>query len=77
MRLDRIDIPGEHGARERTWPVVLAAYAEREPLPRPRRRLAPAVALGLVVVVAAVALTPPGRAVVDSVRKAIGIESAQ
>jgi hypothetical protein len=77
VRLDRIDIPGEHEARERTWPVVRAAYADREPVPRPRRRLIPAVALGLAVVVAAVALTPPGRAVVDSVRRAIGIESAE
>ena len=77
MRLDRIEVPGEHEARERAWRVVRAAYAEREPVPRPRRRLVPAVALGLAVAVAAVALTPPGRAVVDSVRKAIGIESAE
>ena len=77
MRLDRIEVPGEHEARERAWQVVRAAYAEREPAARPRRRLVPAVALGLAAVVAAVALTPPGRAVVDGVRKAIGIESAE
>ena len=77
MRLDRIEIPGEHGARERAWQLVRAAYAEREPVPRPHRRLVPAVALGLAAVLAAVALTPPGRAVVDGVRKAIGIESAE
>jgi hypothetical protein len=76
VRLDRIEVPGEHEARERAWQVVRAAYAEREPVARPRRRLVPAVALGLAAVVAAVALTPPGRAVVDGVRKAIGIESA-
>lgn len=77
MRLDRIEVPGEHEARERAWQVVQAAYAEREPVQHRRRRLAPALALGLAVAVAAVALTPPGRAVVDSVRKAIGIESAE
>jgi len=77
VRFDRIEVPGEHEARERAWDVVRAAYAEREPVPRPRRRLAPAVVLGLAVALTAVALSPPGRAVVDSVRKAIGIESAE
>ena len=77
MRLDRIEVPGEHEARERAWQVVRAAYDEREPVPRPRGRLVPAVALGLAVVTAAVALTPPGRAVVDSVRNAIGLDSAE
>jgi hypothetical protein len=75
--LERIEVPGEHEARERTWGIVRAAYLEREPVARPRRRLVPALALGAAVVLAAVALTPPGRAVVDSVREAIGIESAQ
>ena len=77
MRLDRIEIPGEHEARERAWQVVRAAYAEREPVPSPRRRLVPAFALAVAAVIVAVAFTPPGRAVVDSVRKAIGIESAE
>jgi hypothetical protein len=77
LRLDRLEVPGEHEARERAWQVVRAAYAEREPVPRPRRRLAPALALGAVAAVAAFALSPPGRAVVDSVRHAIGIESAE
>lgn len=75
-RLDRIDIPGEHEARERAWRLVQAAYAEREPLPRRRRRTRPALALALAASVAAVAFTPPGRAVLDTVREAIGIESA-
>ena len=73
---ERIDVPGEHDARERAWQVARAAFAEREPAPRPRRRAAPALALGLAAVVAAVAFTPPGRAVVETVRKAIGIEPA-
>jgi hypothetical protein len=76
-RLDRIEVPGEHEARERAWQLVLAAYAEREPIPRPRRRARPALALALAAAVAAVAFTPPGRAVVETVRDAIGIESAE
>jgi len=76
-RLDRIDVPGEHEARARAWRLVLAAYAEREPVPRQRRRARPALALGLAAALAAVAFTPPGRAVLETVRDAIGIESAE
>lgn len=69
-------LPEEAEARERSWQVVRAAYDAREPLPRARRRLAPALALGLGVVVLAAALSPPGRAVVESVRRAVGVERA-
>ena len=31
--LERIEIPGEHEARERSWAVVRSAFAEREPHP--------------------------------------------
>lgn len=77
MRLDRVDIPGEHEARERTWEVVQAAFAEREPVPRTRRRLAPAVAFAVVAAALAAAFTPPGRALVDEVREVIGVETAE
>ena len=30
--LERIEIPGEHDARERTWAVLRAAHADREPI---------------------------------------------
>jgi len=64
-------------AEERAWLVVRAAYAEREPIPQRRRmRVAVAVAGAGVAIAAAVASTP-GRAVVDAVRKSIGIERAQ
>lgn len=75
--LERMEIPGEHEVRDRAWQVVLAAFAEREPVPRPRRRLLPAVALAMVAAVVAAAFTPPGRAVVESVRKVVGIERAE
>jgi hypothetical protein len=75
--LDRVEIPGEHEARERAWRVASAAYAEREAVPRPRRHLRPALALAAAAVLAGVAFTPPGRAVVDALREAIGVESAE
>jgi hypothetical protein len=75
--LERIEIPGEHEARVRTWDVVRTAYAEREPEPRRVRFVRPVLAAGVVAALVAAALSPPGRAVVDSVRKAIGVESAE
>src|SRR5918995_1274485 len=33
-RLEQLEIPYEHEARERSWAVVRAAFAEREPMPR-------------------------------------------
>jgi hypothetical protein len=74
--LERIEIPGEHDARVRTWDVVRTAYAEREPEPRRVRFVRPLLAAAVVAALVAAALSPPGRAVVDSVRKAIGVESA-
>ncbi len=70
--------PDEARAQARTWGVVAAAFAEREPV-RTRRNVPvrPLVALAIVGAVAAVAFTPPGHAVITSVRKAIGIEHAQ
>lgn len=75
--LERIEIPGEHDARLRAWEVVQAAYAERERVPRRRRvpvRLL-AVAAAAAAVVAAI-VSPPGRALLDDVREAIGVEEA-
>jgi len=74
--LERIEIPGEHDARVRAWEVVSAAYAERDPAPRRTPFLRPLLATALVAVVVAAAVTPPGRAVVASVRRAVGVEAA-
>jgi hypothetical protein len=69
-------VPADREAEERTWDVVRAAYAEREHVrARPPRRLMLA-AVALAVAVAAAALSPPGRAVVDAVRRTIGISHA-
>jgi hypothetical protein len=76
--LERIEIPDEHGARERAWRVVDAAFAARDPVERAPRRLVPAIVLAVVVVAAAAAaLSAPGRAVIDELREAVGIERAQ
>jgi hypothetical protein len=72
-------VPVDRDAEERTWALVRAAYAEREPVPRaaPRLRWTLAVAFALLAaVVAAAAFSPPGRAVVDAVRRSIGVEHA-
>src|SRR3954453_17963248 len=69
--------PEEARAQARTWDVVAAAFAEREPVRRRHVPVRPLVALAIVGAVAAVAFTPPGHAVINSVRKAVGIEHAQ
>jgi len=75
--LERIDVPGEHEARERAWRVVAAAFAGRKPVPRPSHwpRVA-AVAIAASAIIAAT-LSPPGRAVLDEIREAVGVERAQ
>ena len=70
--------PDETRAQARTWDVVAAAFAEREPMRRQRRvPVRPLVALAVVGALAGVAFTAPGHAVLTSVRKAVGIEHAQ
>jgi hypothetical protein len=74
--LERIEIPGEHAARERSWAVVRAAFAERESTPQ-RRSWKPVAAIAVALVVVAGLLSPPGRAVLDGVREVVGVENAQ
>jgi WD40-like Beta Propeller Repeat len=75
--LERIEVPGEHDARGRTWRVVESAFAGRQPVDRSSHwpRVA-AIAVALAVLLAA-ALSPPGRAVIDEVREVVGVERAQ
>ncbi len=75
--LERLDIPGEVDARERSWEVVSASFAERSPVPRRSHwpRVA-AVALAVSALVAAT-VSAPGRAVLDEIREAVGVERAQ
>jgi hypothetical protein len=69
--------PHEQEAGERAWEVVRAAYETREPVAWPRRHARPLVAAALVAAVIAAALSPPGRSVVRSFRKAVGVERAE
>jgi hypothetical protein len=76
--LARVEIPGEETAQERSWEVVCAAFAGREPVPAPRRSLRPVLVFAALVALVAAALTPPGRAVIDTLRERIaGVEQAQ
>jgi hypothetical protein len=75
VKLDAIPLP--ENADERAWRVVRAAFAEREPA-RPQRKVwRPVVVLAAAAVVAGVVASPPGQAVLDSIREAVGIERAQ
>ena len=75
--LERIDVPGEHEARERAWSVARTAFAERQSVPRPSHwpRIA-AIAVALAALLAAT-VSPPGRAVIDEIRDIVGVERAQ
>ena len=76
-QLERVPLPGEHDARERARRVVLEAFADREPLPRsgPTRWLAAAAAVAAAIGLAVA--SPPGRAVVDRVREAVGVQRSE
>jgi hypothetical protein len=77
VRLDNVPIPDEPGAEDRAWRVVRAAYEGRAPARHTRRLPVRALILaGAVLAVVAAAASPPGRAVLGSVRKAIGEEHA-
>jgi hypothetical protein len=62
--------PGEREAGDRSWEVVRAAFAAREPVPRKRARW-PVVAIAAGAAVVAAALSPPGLAVLGSIRDAV------
>ena len=65
-------------AEERAWEIVRRAYEERAPRPvrRPARNGLLLAVLAAAVVVAAAILSPPGRAVFERVREAVGVEHA-
>ena len=74
--LERVEIPDEHEARERSLAVVRAAFGEREPQPQ-RRSWRPIAVVALALVVVAGLLSPPGRAVLDEIREVVGVEKAE
>jgi hypothetical protein len=74
--LERIEIPGEHDARERAWAVLQTAFAERAQVERRPRYVRAAVAFAAALAVVAAALSPPGKAVLNEIRQAVGVENA-
>ncbi len=77
-RLERVPLRSADGAEERSWRVIEAAFAQRPPV---QARRPPVLRAALTVAVAAAAIaalaSPPGRAVVEHVREAVGVERAQ
>jgi hypothetical protein len=69
-----VPAPEEDAARDRAWATVRAAFEAREPVAWPVRHARPLIAFALAGAVIAAALTPPGEAVVNEVRDAIGRE---
>ena len=74
--LGRFEVPGAAEAEERAGRVVAAAFAETLPRHRTHRVARPAVAIAVAVVLVAAVLSPPGRAFVDHVRRAVGVDHA-
>jgi hypothetical protein len=74
--LRAVPLKGEAEAEERSWELVRAAWAAREKVPWARRHrgLVGAVAAATLVAAAVLfaVLTPPGQAVVDRFRDAVG-----
>ena len=73
--LQKIQAPDELEAQRRAWPLVRAAFEGREPIEAVgQRRLRPLLAAAIAVVILAAAISPPGRALVGSVRDAVTSE---
>ena len=75
--LNSIEVPGAVEAEERAARVVTAAFAESRPRQRRRRAARPIAAVAVAVVLIAAVVSPPGRAFVDQVRRAVGVDNAK
>ncbi len=75
--LERIEIPGAREAEERAWGVVERAALELLPVDARRTRLLrPLFVVVAIAVLAGAVASPPGRAVIDHVRRVVGVELA-
>jgi hypothetical protein len=75
--LRQTPVPDEAGAADRAWALVERAYESRERVAWKRRHRGPLVALVAAGAIAVAALTPPGMAVVDRFRDAVGREPSE
>jgi hypothetical protein len=79
--LQQVTLPDEEGAAERAWRIVDAAFESRERIRWTRRHRGLVVALAAAALATAVVLvavlTPPGQAVVDRFRDAVGRQPSQ
>ena|SRR5215211_333825 len=66
--------PDEEAARNRSWTTIRTAFEEREPVSWPVRHARPLIVFAVLAALIAAAFTPPGEAVVNEVRDAIGRE---
>jgi len=73
--LQQIQAPDELDAQRRAWSVARAAFQAREPLSWEKRHRGSLLAAAAAVVLLAAAISPPGRALVGSVRDAVTDES--
>ena len=73
----KLDVPINEGAEERVWQVLHTAFEERTPSPRESKTWRPILVLATAAVIAGAIASPPGQAVLDSIREAVGIERAQ
>lgn len=75
MRLP--DMPLPEGSEERAWQVTRAAFEERTPMAQRRKPWRPVLVLAGAAAIAGAVASPPGQAVLDSIREAVGVERAQ
>ncbi len=75
--LQQIRAPDEEGSADRAWTVVERAHGRREPVRWTRRHRGPLISLVAAGAIVVAALTPPGMAVVDRFRDAVGREPSQ
>jgi hypothetical protein len=73
----KLDVRIPAGAEERAWKVVRSAFEERELSPHRRRPWRPVAVLAAAAVVAGIVASPPGQAVLDSIREAVGVKRAE
>lgn len=75
MRLDDVPIP--EGAEERAWTVANRAFVDRRPTPPARSYRRPLIAVVAVAALAGLLASPPGRALIHTVREAVGVKNSQ